>query len=274
MINQFYNVVFPFYTKIDIVFINIFYLINLVKLILQIISMVFITNIMFEELSKILEEGKINENEIIDKCNIKREKNTIEIQKLLNNELETISQKETFKDYNPTGIHNSITELRHDRTSIDNEENTELNKLFNNIRKRLITSSTSSNKSEFETYKIINKCNTGGGCPYHICRVWFTLIPIHSEHFNCEAGHPVRLEWLKIDGSPRNNDTTESIINTSHIRDNEYGYSIPTFDGPGSITNAPNFSEYIGGPASLSSCKIHPNIKKWWDEWVSENRPF
>ena len=51
--------------------------------------------------------------------------------------------------------------------------------------KRLIASSISSNKSEFETYKIINKCNTSGGCPYHVCRVWFTLIPIKSEHLNC-----------------------------------------------------------------------------------------
>ena len=229
---------------------------------------------MFEELSKILEEAKLNEKEIVDKCNTKREKNTIDIQKLLNTELETISQKETFQDYNPTSIHNSITELRHDRTSIDNEENTELNKLFYSIKNKLIACSISSNKSKFETYKIINKCNTHGGCPYYVCRVWFTLIPIESEHFNCGAGDPVRLEWLKIDGLSRNDDTNDSIFNTSHIRDDEYGYSIPTFDGPGSIIGAPNFSEYIGGPKGPSSHKIDPNIKKWWDEWVSKNRPF
>lgn len=230
---------------------------------------------MFDELSKILEEAKVNEKEILAKYNNQREKNTIEIQKLLNSELETISQKEIFQDYNPTSIYNSLTKLRLGRTSIDNEENAELNKLFYDIKNKLISSSISSNKSENETYKIINKCNTCGGCPYHICRVWFTLIPIESEHLNCEAGHPVRLEWLKIDGSPRNDDTYDSIVNTSHVRDNEYGYSIPKFNGPGSITDAPNFSGgYIGGPISSSIHKTDPNIKKWWDDWVLKNRPF
>ena len=203
---------------------------------------------MFEQLSNILEEAKHSEKTIKDSFNSKREKNTIDIQKLLNSELE--------------------------RTSMDNEEDIELNTLFNSIWKKLITYNISSNKSVFETYKIINKCNTHGGCPYYVCRVWFTLIPIKSEHFNCEAGDPVRLEWLKIDGSSRDNDTTDSVFNTSHIRDDEYGYSIPTFDGPGSITGAPNFSEYIGGPDSSSHPKISPNIKKWWEEWVSANRPI
>ena len=102
---------------------------------------------MFEQLGNILEEAKRSEKIIKDSFNSKREKNTIDIQKLLNSELETISNHKSFQDYNPISIHNSITELKHERTSMDNEEDIELNTLFNSIWKKLITYNISSNIS-------------------------------------------------------------------------------------------------------------------------------
>ena len=57
----------------------------------------YILDKMFEQLGNILEEAKRSEKIIKDSFNSKREKNTIDIQKLLNSELETISKINHFK---------------------------------------------------------------------------------------------------------------------------------------------------------------------------------
>ena len=119
-------------------------------------------------------------------------------------------------------------------------------------------------RGTLETYKIINKCNTQGGCPYYICRVWFTLVNIETEKFTCKGGDPIRVEWLLIDGKPRLDDTKSSIQCSYSYLDGPL--PIPYFDSAGSVTKAPN----LFGEDNTD----YPIIKKFWDEWVQQNRPL
>ena len=110
-------------------------------------------------------------------------------------------------------------------------------------------------------YKIINKCNTVGGCPYQLCRVWFSLIP--NNELKCKAGDPIRVEWVTISGTPRKNDKNES-ISVSATRQQDGSIKIPNFNHEGSI---------IQGGELFNYSNLDPSVIGYWESWVRENRP-
>ena len=218
---------------------------------------------MFKQLSEILEEGNNEERKIYESYKSKKEKNTIDIQNTLNSELKSISNDSSYKDYNPTTFHNTITTLKHERETLVKQEHGEVTELFNKIITKMFAN-TLQLRGTLEIYKIINKCNTPGGCPYYICRVWFTLVNIKTEKFTYKEGDPIRVEWLKIDGRPRLDDTNSSIQCSYSYLDGPL--PIPYFDSAGSVTNAPILFR--------DDNSDYPIIKKFWDEWVQKNRPL
>lgn len=222
---------------------------------------------MFKQYQSIIQKASKKENSIISEFAEKKQSNTLEIKNVLETEANKITKEQILEDYNPLEFYNEIAELNLKHKNINIEEQKLLDELKISTNKDLLElmNMEYSNPSVTKISKIINKCNTEGGCPYYICRVWFTLIPLNSEDFQSNPGDPIKIEWILINGKPRSNDNTDSIRHFIPLNKFSHGV-IPNFVSKGCVCDAPNF---IGKQDNMYEEKF-----KLWKEWVDENRPI
>ena len=214
---------------------------------------------MFKHYQSITQQASDNEKLIITEFSEKRENKALEIKESLETESSKIIKGQVLKDYNPIEINNKITQLNAEYTQIIIDEQQMLEQLKIDINKKLVALMPwDVILPVTEISKIINKCN---GTNPHICRVWFTLIPIENTH---ARGDVVRVEWLLINGTARNSDTNCSIVNTAHLTNNDITCRI--FPENGCVSNAPHFIS--------DGSQRNDESNKFWREWVMENRPI
>ena len=212
---------------------------------------------MFSAYRKALDEADNQEARITAEYEIKREALTLKIQEKMKKETSRISKKlHHNKDYNPVAFANSITKMKHQHDEIVSEEKDALGVVKTTLDNDL------SRVSDWvppvtELYKIIS-CSDE---PIHSCwvlLVWFTLVPIPE--FDCVPGDPIRVEWRNTNNKRKYKQYIETRT-SSKLK----GLKIPMFSGPGQCTMAGQFYDYV---------KLKNEQKKWWREWIEENRPI
>jgi len=92
----------------------------------------------FKELQQIIRSAIKLEEEISDKYNSLRERNTIEFQEKMKSESDNISKNQQLKDYNPMEFHNSITSLKQSFDTIGEKEQKELCRLQTEINNSIL----------------------------------------------------------------------------------------------------------------------------------------
>lgn len=102
----------------------------------------------FKELQQIIKSAIKLEEEISDKYNSLRERNTIEFQEKMKSESDNISKNQQLKDYNPIEFHNSITSLKQTFDTIGEKEQEELCRLQTEINNSILRLMKSKNKCQ------------------------------------------------------------------------------------------------------------------------------
>lgn len=92
----------------------------------------------FKELQQIIKTAIKLEDELSEKYNSLRERNTIEFQEKMKSESDNISKNQQLKDYNPMEFHNSITTLKQSFDSISEKEKKELCRLQTEINNSIL----------------------------------------------------------------------------------------------------------------------------------------
>lgn len=225
---------------------------------------------MFSELFELIEKA----NEEYKKISLVYEKNkenkNISFKELINNELDKMTNGVSLSNYVPTKFNNDVKLFQREHELMNNnfekETNTIKQELYRNLLQFINKEHISTYPNVKEIYKIINKCNTKWGCPYHICRVWFSLVDTHDEYGNSiNIGDPIRIEWLEINGKSRIKDNTDSIIaTTSYIGDCGETY-IPYMNEIGSV---------IEGGKFFCIDELEQSVQNNWNVWLSENKPI
>lgn len=215
---------------------------------------------MFEDYLTYTQEAIEQEKDIQEKYDRLKEELISEMKEKIDEETKNI-ESTLFKDYSPNIFHNTITTLVNKHKNLDllrekelqntkRELNTKLSKIIGKI------------SSITEMYKVIGLSNQNN---HYLCRVYFTLVPI--EKWDCKPGDPIRVEWVQNfnHSTPRTTDRV-NVSNTSQRKDKgPEGLDIPNFVGAGHITSANSFLKWE---------TLNANQKKWWQEWVKNNRPL
>jgi hypothetical protein len=233
--------------------------------------------------SEYLEEVKSSieiSEEKISEYDRKKEELALNVKEKINIESETITKSSELKNYSPIKHHNEMTALIHQYERMKKEEIAELEKIKDELHKKLIgimklpepcviTKTKTSIKIRTqlpvtEMYKIIGQSSQNNNI---LCRVWFTLTEIKK--WNCSPGDPIKIEWVNINhSSSRNNDTTDNInAKTERKGPGVEGLDIPQFDTNGRVTGANSFYPVTKWGQTSPQ-------RTWWENWVSTNRPI
>lgn len=229
---------------------------------------------MYEYLSTVIAKAEEDTKVCLEKYETQRQENAINMKEEMSKELKRMTNDDTLSKYSPTEHHNKMTIYQKQYEILNTNEKKEIEaikkELYSNLC-YLMNDNESTKKYDVsisqissmkEMYKIINKCNTEGGNPNLICRVWFTLVAVTNKY---NPGDPIRVEWIKLDGKARDNDTTCSIV-TQSIKQSDGTLKIPDFYCDNQIMSAPNlYNENYWGEKSPQ--------RERWNKWVSKNRP-
>lgn len=224
---------------------------------------------MFSELSELIEKANEEYKRISLVYEENKENKNISFKERINNELAKMTSGVSLSKYVPTKFNNDVKlfQREHEEMNTNFEKETETIKqeLYRNLFEIINNDHSSTTRQVKEMYKIINKCNTKGGCPYHICRVYFSLINTHDKNGNIiNIGDPIRIEWLEINGKSRDVDDRSSVIAATNYIGDEGETYIPYMNEIGSV---------IEGGKFFVMDELEQSVQNNWMVWLSKNKP-
>ena len=217
---------------------------------------------MFQSLSQVIQTAT-NQVEKIETDYIqKRQETAVKIQKEMESELERMKSQIALEDYSPIGHHNKIVTFNNEYQTMNVVKQNECEAVKIKLFEQLLALMDINPCTVKEMYKVISASSNNQA---YICRVWFTLVDI--EEWSCVPGDPIRIEWVQLGNTQRQNDKTGNISATSNrTAPDAMGLKIPQFDSAGRVTHVNNFY-------NINNWGEKSNQRTWWEQWVEINRP-
>lgn len=218
---------------------------------------------MFTQLSEAI-TCATNEVEQIENGYVeKRQSTAVKIQKEMETELEHMKSHVALKDYSPIEHHNKIATFNSEYQTMTVAEKNECESVKNKLYDQLMSLMQKISSPVSEMYKVI------GADPHNqafICRVWFTLVPIMDNGWNCVPGDPIRIEWVHVGGTQRPDDKGNISGTSNRTGAGVMGLKIPQFDTSGRVTSVNSFYK-------INQWGEKSNHRTWWEQWLQTNRP-